>query len=155
MTWFRCPGLLAAVLLAGCSEKPQEKKTAAAAQPAPAPVASPPSDEQRMKNTVIPWLEDMKKGDRATWRFARLPSAKYGAPLYGSEVSFHALRSYEILSVSVAQKMEKVWLDDGLTKLGTVTIRVEASDSAGRPIIKTYKVRVGLDAERSYLLGVV
>ena len=121
-----------------------------------APVASAkpaPSDDDQFREPVVRWLEELKRGGdgRSHWR--ALPSVHAVNGIYGNRLQLLSVRSYDILSVEVKPATE--FQEDGLKRLAGVVVRVESSDRDGRPIVKTYRVRVGDDGTTTFLLGAV
>ena len=73
--------------------------------------------------------------------------------LYGNSPRLYSVRAYEILSVEVNPVTEPQFIADGLKKLAGINVRIESSDSNGRPIIRTYRLRVGDDGSLMRVMG--
>lgn len=119
------------------------------------PVQAKPalSDDDRVREPVVRWLEELKRGGNGRSHWRTLPSAQTSGDIYGGRPHLYSVRSYEILSVEIKPATE--FQDDGLKRLGIVMVRVEASDRDGHPNIKTYRVRVGDDGSSMFLLGAI
>lgn len=117
------------------------------------PVIPVVSDEARVREPVVKWLNELKGGGDGRSHWPTYPSVFADNPIYGNRLYLNSLRSYEILSSKVEPTTEPTFLKDGLKRLGIVVVRVEASDRNGHPTIKTYQVRVGDDGSSMFLLG--
>lgn len=117
----------------------------------PAPVAvvsAPPSDEERAKEVVRLWLDDLKRGGYGD---SYWPSEV--DVVYGKRLRLNSVRSYSILSTKVGLAEPDV--RRGYTAAVRVMVQIDYSDEHGRPVTQNYRLTVAGSSTYMRILGAV
>lgn len=127
-------------LLVGCG-----KSSSDTAHDAIASYTPPRNTSERARAAVKQWMEDAKRGDYHLTQWCNWT----GTEAYGGKPTVHAVRSYDIKSVTVGAGPA----GSGWKEISVVRVRVEGSDSEGRHTTKDYAVAVGDTGTQACLLG--
>jgi hypothetical protein len=121
----------------------------------PPPVKLPQSDEDRAKEVVLGWLDDLKAGRAGEYYWRDFSVDDPYAVVYGKRIRPNAVRSGRILSTRTREADLEADKHHQLKVVVMVTVQVDCSDAAGNHITRNWKLTVAGDHISMKIVGAI